>query len=180
MLNKTTLLAAAAVFCSLSPIAAQTKTKSISTGHVVTFDMPEYMDPTVGLNAASFLQYANVVKDVYSYAVEDAKSDLVLAELKYASLKEYYDDFIKDFLTEEEKKNLTTAKEFTKNGVKYIQSDVVYFNAEIEKNIYYSMTVAETPTYFYKILSFTSADNSEAYKADFFQLASSLKEVNCK
>jgi hypothetical protein len=138
------------------------------------------MNPTVGLSASSFFQYASVVKDVYSYAVEDSKADLVMLEMNYATIKEYYDVFIKEFLSEEEMKNLSAAKEFTKNGVNYIQSDVVYLNEEIQKNIYYSITIAETPTYFYKILSFTTEDNCAAYKADFFQLASSLKEVNCK
>jgi len=55
------------------------------------------MSKTAGLNSAAVIQYKSVIKDVYGIIIEDSKEELSLVEMNYSTIKEFYEDFIKDF-----------------------------------------------------------------------------------
>ncbi len=157
-------------------LTAQTATKPLTVGHPVTISIPSYMNRTVGLNSSALIQYKSEVKDVYGFVIEDAKEELKMAEMNFASIKEFYDDFIADFVKDEEK--LTESKTITtqKNGVNYIESDVSFFDKEAEGEIYYLIGIVETKTAFYKVLSYCSLENKAKFKADFQKILYSLTD----
>ena len=75
---------------------AQTKLKEHKAGHCFEIGLPAYMSKTIGLNDASAIQYKSVIKDVYGFVIFDTKEELSIAEMKYASINEFYEDFIND------------------------------------------------------------------------------------
>lgn len=158
---------------------AQTSFNRVKTGHTVSFSIPEYMSRTTGINDASFLQFKSIPKDVYTYMIEDSKVELDIVEMKFTSVMDFYEFFIKDFLISEKKRKVSAPVSLTKDGVNYVQSELTYFDKDSKFEIYYNITIAETAGYFYQILSYTSEENSINVKADLTALGSSLKEINC-
>lgn len=158
---------------------AQTTFNTVKTGHTVSFSIPDYMSRTTGINDASFLQFKSIPKDVYTFMIEDSKEELIIAEMKFTSVMDFYEYFVKDFLISEKKRKVSAPVSSTKDGVNYVQSELTYFDKEADSDIYYNITMAETSGYFYQILSFTSEENSINVKSDLTALGTSLKEVNC-
>ena len=173
------LFAATFIQIISSSAFAQTTFNTVKTGHTVSFSVPDYMSRTTGVNDASFLQFKSIPKDVYTYMIEDSKAELDLVEMKFTSVMDFYEFFIKDFLISEKKRKVSAPVSLTKDGVNYIQSELTYFDKDSKFEIYYNITIAETAGYFYQILSFTSEENSINVKADLTALGSSLKEINC-
>ena len=176
---KNVLFAALFIQIIIASAFAQTPFNTVKTGHTVSFSVPEYMSRTTGINDASFLQFKSIPKDVYTYMIEDSKVELDIVEMKFTSVMDFYEFFIKDFLISEKKRKVSAPVSLTKDGVNYVQSELTYFDKEADSNIYYNITMAETTGYFYQILSFTSEENSKNVKADLSALGVSLKEINC-
>ena len=86
---------------------AQTELKQYKAGHTFDIGLPEYMGRTIGLNSVSAIEYKNAVKDVYGFVIFDTKEDLALVDMNYSSINEFYEDFIKDFLKDEERRNVS-------------------------------------------------------------------------
>ena len=158
---------------------AQTTFNTVKTGHTVSFSVPDYMSRTTGINDVSFLQFKSIPKDVYTFMIEDSKVELDIVEMKFTSVMDFYEFFIKDFLISEKKRKVNTPVSFTKDDVNYVQTELTYYDKDSKFEIYYNITIAETAGYFYQILSYTSEENSINVKADLTALGSSLKEINC-
>ena len=176
---KNFLIIAVFIQIIISSAYAQLSFNTVKTGHTVSFSIPEYMSRTTGINDASFLQFKSIPKDVYTFMIEDSKEELSIAEMKFTSVMDFYEYFIKDFLISEKKRKISAPVSLTKDGVNYIQSELTYYDKDSKFEIYYNITIAETAGYFYQILSFTSEENSNNVKADLTALGSSLKEINC-
>ena len=154
----------------------QTKFIQQKAGHIFYLDLPDYMSRTVGLNDVASIQYKNSVKDIYTIAIEDSKEDLALLEIHYASTKEFQEEFANDFLKDEEKRTVSKPIFQTKNNINYAEFEVSYFDKEAQTEIYYVIGIVETKTHFYKILSWTTMENKDKYKADFQKIIYTLKD----
>jgi hypothetical protein len=154
----------------------QSSSKTYKTGHVFSITLPDYMSRTVGLNSSANFQYKSEVKDVYGFVIVDDKEELKLAELNFASVTEFNEDFMKSFLADVEKKNIGTPviKKIGENS--FLECDVTYFDKESEGEIYYLVGVVETKSAFYKILSWSLAENKDKFKSDFQKILYSLKK----
>ena len=86
---------------------AQAELKQYKAGHSFDIGLPEYMSKTAWLNSASAIQYKSTVKNVYGFIIFDTKEDLALVDMKYSSIYKFYEDFIKDFLKDEEKRKVS-------------------------------------------------------------------------
>ncbi len=150
--------------------------KTYKAGHVFSITLPDYMNRTVGLNGSANFQYKNEVKDVYGFVIGDDKEELKLAELKYASVNEFNDDFMKSFLADVEKKNIGTPLVKKIGEISFLECDVSYLDKEVGGEIYYLVGVVETRSSFYKILSWTTIENKDNFKADFQKILYSFKE----
>jgi len=166
------------ILCSIIAVAslAQPTMKEIKVGHEFFISLPDYMNKTSGLNSSSVIQYKSTVKDVYGFVIEDNKEEMALAEFNYSSINEFYEDFIKDFLVDEKKRQITKAV-YSKNGeINYAESDATYFDKEAETEIYYLVGIVETKTSFFKVLSWSTAANKDKFKADFQKIVYSLRD----
>jgi hypothetical protein len=155
---------------------AQTTLKEYKAGHIFDVSLPDYMSRTVGLNDASAIQYKSVVKDVYGFIIFDTKEELRLAEMTFSSINEFYEGFIKDFLADQESRKVSDPKYTTKGGINFVESDATYFDKDLNTEIYYLAGVAETKSSFYKVLSWSAAENKEKFKTDFQKILYSVKD----
>jgi hypothetical protein len=159
-----------------SSVYAQTPLKEYEAGHVFHISIPEYMGKTIGLNNSATIQYKSEVKDVYGFVIEDNKEELKLAELNYSSINEFYEGFIKDFLTDEDDR-IVSQPLYKKNGdINFVESDVTYYDKEAKINIYYLVGIVETKSAYYKVLSWSAVENKDKFKADFQKIVYSLKD----
>lgn len=159
-----------------STIFAQTTLKEYKIGHIFYVSLPDYMSKTIGLNTSATIQYKSNIKDVYGFVIEDNKEELALAELNYSSINEFCEDFTKDFLKDEEKRNLSNPQYQKKGEINFAEFDATYYDKDSKIEIYYLVGIVETKTSFYKILSWSSAENKDKFKADFQKILYSLKE----
>ncbi|MFN8336771.1 MAG: hypothetical protein U0U09_16695 [Cyclobacteriaceae bacterium] len=150
--------------------------KEYKGGHVFTINLPDYMIRTVGLNDVASIQYKSDDKDVAGFVIYDTKEELALAEVTFASVREFYDGFIADFLTDQENRQVSEPVSQTKAGINFIEADATYYDKELETEIYYHVGVVETKKSFYKVLAWSAADKKDQFKADFQKILYSLKD----
>ncbi len=157
-------------------ISAQTTLKEYKVGHVVNVSLPDYMSKTMGLNSSSILQYKSTVKDVYGFIIEDNKEELALVEMNYSSINEFCEDFAKDFLKDEKKKTFSYPEYKQIGDINFSEFDASYYDKEAKGEIYYLVGIAETKTSYYKVISYTSLENKDKFKADFQKILYSLND----
>lgn len=170
------ILLAIILFVSISNSNAQAPFKQYKAGHSFDLSLPDYMSKTGGLNSSAAIQYKSLVKDVYGFVIFDTKEELELIEYKFASVNEFYEDFIKDFLKDEPKRTLSKPIVSSKNGINFIETDLSYYDNDAKAEIYYLVGIVETPKAYYKVLSWCAAENKKNFKADFQKIIYSLKD----
>ena len=96
--------------------------------------------------------------------------------MNYSSINEFCEDFAKDFLKDEKKKTFSYP-EYKKIGdINFAEFDATYYDKEAKTEIYYLIGIVETKTSYYKVLSYTSKENKDKFKADFQSILYSLKD----
>ena len=157
-------------------ILSQTSMKEYKVGHVIYVSLPEYMTKTVGLNDAAVFQFKNSVKDIAGIIIDDNKGELEIASMKYASINDFYDDFIKDFLIKEKKRSVSQPNYQTIGENKIVDCDVTYYDKDSKMDIYYFIGIVETKDSFYKLLCWGTLESKDKYKADFQKILYSIKD----
>ena len=155
---------------------AQTDLKQYKAGHSFDIGLPEYMSRTIGMNSASAIEYKSTVKDVYGFIIVDTKEDLALVDMKYSSINEFYEDFIKDFLKDEEKRKVSKPLSQKKGEINFVECDASYYDKDAKTEIYYLVGVVETKNAYYKVLSWSVAEDKDKFKTDFQKILYSLKD----
>ena len=161
---------------------AQAGFKENKTGHVYSISVPEYMMKTTGLNAAASSQFQGLTKDAATLVIDESKENLELESLKFSSAQEYYDYLMKNFLEDKEDRYISKSKTFKIGDITFVQAEASCYLTEQKAKIFYLQTIAETPKYFYQILSYTWGEKEgfEKVKEDLKKIAASLKESNCQ
>ncbi|WP_166921347.1 hypothetical protein [Flavobacterium poyangense] len=170
-----TLFMLALTFVS-AKVSAQTKMKEYKAGHTFTVSLPDYMNKTVGINASSAIEYKSEVKETYGFVIYDLKEDLALVELNYSSTSDFYDDFMKEFLKDVEKKTVSAPVTKKINDTNFLEVDISYFDKDAAMDIYYLVGIVETKKAFYKVFSWTSTEHKDKFKGDFQKILYSLKD----
>lgn len=155
---------------------SQTAVTEYKAGSIFYIKLPDYMSRTIGINSSATIQYKNAVKDVYGFVIIDSKDEMALADLKYSSINEFYDDFIKDFLVDEDKRKISKPAYQTKGEINFVESDASYYDKEAKAEIYYLVGIVETKTAYYKVLSWALQENKEKFKADFQSIIYSVRD----
>ena len=96
--------------------------------------------------------------------------------MKYASLSEFYEAFIIDFVANEENRKVSEPLYQKKGNISFVESDLTYFDKDATIEIYYLVGIVETKLSYYKVLSWSSAVNKEKFKADFQKILYSIKD----
>ena len=164
------------VLIFISSTYAQSTFKDYKAGHTFNISLPDYMSKTIGLNDAASFQFKNTVKDIAGFIIFDTKEELELVNMKYSSISEFYEGFIKDFLIKEKKRSVSQPTSKTIGEVEFIESDLTYYDKESKSEIYYFIGIVETKTAYYKVLCLGGMDSKDKYKADFQRILYSIKD----
>jgi hypothetical protein len=150
----------------------QSKFNEKKIGHIYYVSVPDYMIETDQLNDVASLQFQNTIKEAYVIVIEDSKKSLTKAGMGFSGPREFYDGFAKDFFNAEDE--IGNIKDIKVNGNDAVQVEVKRkFN---ELDIIYLVTVIETQSHFYKMLSWTLAGNWDSLVDDFKKIAASLHD----
>ncbi len=175
-MNKRLIVLTIAHVLFLAATFAQSTQKLYNAGNCFQVSLPDYMNRTIGLNDVAAIQFRNSIKDVAGFIIEDSKEDLKLADMVFSSIDEFYENFIKEFLINAEKRNISQPKSGGIGGIKYIEADASYYDKESNLDIYYFIGIAETNRTFYKVLCFGSLENKDKFKGDFQRILYSIKD----
>jgi hypothetical protein len=96
--------------------------------------------------------------------------------MEFASITEFYEEFIKDFLKDEEKLTISPPVSKSKGEINYLESDASYYDKEVAMEIYYLVGIVETPKSYYKVLSWCSLENKDKFKDDFRKIIYSISD----
>lgn len=150
--------------------------QEIKVGHIFYVTIPDYMTRTTGINSAAAVQFKNTVKDIAGFVIEDNKAELKLADLHYASLDEFYESFIKDFLADQEKRKISKVESRTIGDRKFVWCDASYYDKDAKMDIYYFVGIVETKDAYYKVLCYGGMDSKAKYRNDFEAILFSVKD----
>lgn len=156
--------------------SAQTAMKAYKAGFAFNISLPDYMNKTGGLNSSAAIQYKNTVKDLYGFVIYDTKDDLALVDMKFSSINEFYDEFMKDFVKDEEKRVVSKPITQKKGETNFLEADLTYYDKNAKLDIYYLIGIVETKNAYYKVLSWTSVENKDKFKADFQKILFSVTD----
>lgn len=161
---------------SISPAIAQTAFKELKGGQEFSIAIPDYMNRTLGLNDVAALQFKSSVKDVYGFVIYDSKDELKIAEMVFANIGEFFDDFANNFVKDEPNRKMSKPETQKTEGYNFMFCDITYMDSEAKTEVYYFLGVVETQNSFYKVLFWSSAENKDKFKADFQKAFLSFRE----
>jgi len=141
-------------------------------GNIIYVDVPDYMTKTFGLNDVAKVQYANAEKEAYTIIIEEDKEDIKSAGGGFANPQEYFQFFMGSFGIDSIK---IISEEPAKSGKFQAYQGQVDGRVQ-EMNLFYLITIIESPTHFYNVISWTLFENKDKLINDFKKIASSLKE----
>jgi hypothetical protein len=175
-MKRTISLLATALVLMATTTFAQTTLKEYKAGHVFYVSLPDYMTKTTGINAAAVIQFKNEIKDIAGFIIEDNKEELAIAGMSFSSINDFYENFIKDFLIDKDKRKVSPPVMQTIGKTNFINCDASYYDAESKMEIYYFVGFAETNDAFYKVLCFGSMEGKTKFKADFQKILKSIRD----
>lgn len=143
-------------------------------GHSYTMDIPNYMVKTFDLNDVASLQYQNVAKAAYVVVIEDSKEHLQSAGIKFVDAKDFLEEFLKGYNKDASERRVGKTVEFTAHDNKIAQAEFTW--KDDETSYYMIVSAVESQTHFYKVMTWTIADNKDSLKNDFLAISRSLKD----
>lgn len=158
------------------PIFAQTKFKEMKVGHTFNISLPEYLNKSIGVNAASAIEYKSVVKGVVGLVICESKEDFELAEMKFASIHEFSEFALKDYLKDERNKTVSEPTIQKKGDNTFLEYDTSYFDQDAEIQIYCLVGIVETKKAYYQVITYVANDEKDKYKSDFQKILYSIND----
>ncbi|MDZ4758574.1 MAG: hypothetical protein SGJ10_10640 [Bacteroidota bacterium] len=175
-MKKYILILLAIIAVSNNKSLAQDSTKQYKIGHEFQINIPKYMERTSGINGSAAIEFKNDDRDVFGFVVQDTKEELGILEITFAAIDSFYDFFIKDFIKDADKRNVSKALSTKKANVSFIESDFSYLDTDTKVEIYYFIGIVETKTCYYKVLCCCSLANKDKFKADYQKILYSLRD----
>jgi hypothetical protein len=136
--------------------------------------IPDYLIADESLNSDASLQYSCAAQEMYIIVIVDSKQALKDAGTEY-TLQTYFDFASKNIQSMVENSKLEKPKKSKINGnASLIGAITGKFK---EYDIYYKLTIVESASNFYQVLTWTLASNKKKYEKDMDTMLKSLKEI---
>ncbi len=166
------------LLCCLAAVitmTAQAQTFSLKKGgHSYTLEIPDYMTRTFSLNDVASLQYMNSTKEAYVIVIDDEKELLESLGQKFTNAEDFLYHFLKTYNKDAEDRKTGEISSFLANGNAHSQVTMTWKNDEL--SFFMIITTVESRTHFYKILTWTLAENRDLLRKDFLKIAKSLRD----
>ena len=96
--------------------------------------------------------------------------------MKFNNAQDFYDNFITDFVKDEEQREVSRPESKFINGNSIVLADLTYFDKDAKSKIYYKIGVIESAKAFYKVLIWCDASKRKTFEKDFEEAVMSLKD----
>lgn len=148
-----------------------------SSNGLFSIDIPNYMSETYDLNNAASLQYKRnpALGEIYIFVIDDDKK--AMGDGTY-DIKSYFDFALVDIKNGITGNNSSEPKTKEINGLKTIQTEVT--GKFGETGIFYLITIVESESHFYQILTWTIDGNKSRYEKDMLKMVDSFKQIKKK
>jgi hypothetical protein len=173
-MNMKNLIILLAFFTCIN-LYAQAPMSEKKAGHVYYISIPDYMLKTYDLNDVATLQYKNAAKEAYTIVIEDSKEQLEALGIKYADAEDFLKGFVEEYNIDAKKRKLSSVKNYEANGNKCAQVELTWQD-ENNNDLYMLITIVETKTHYYKIMSWTLGKFKNNFKNDYVAIAKSLRD----
>lgn len=139
-----------------------------------SIEIPDYLTETSALFKDAALQYADTAKEVYIIAVSESKEGLEKATPADSLLKKYFETASLGFISAIKEGKIIGAKRQTINTLPS-------YTAEITGKVnghkaHYQFAAIESPTHFYQVVTWTTAENKDLYATDMEKMIYSFRE----
>ena len=162
------------MLATFPPAASAQALTTRKGGHCYTMAVPDYMVRAYSLNDVATLQYQNTSIPAFTIVIEDEKSELESVGMKFTGARHFLENFTGDFKKDAAGRAVTQPVESAVNGNRQAQSELTW---EEDGSAYFMLiTAVETPTHFYKIMSWTTSAQRQRMDADFRKMAVSLRD----
>ncbi|MEM0998897.1 MAG: hypothetical protein AAGN35_17695 [Bacteroidota bacterium] len=151
--------------------------RSVVVNEQFRLDIPASMQATNELHDFASLQYADEQNGFFLIGIVEPKEDLENLQLYY-SIEDYADFVQRTVGGGLDTFNITTTHAHVVNG--YLCNSADLFGAirtdEGPLEVYYRVTVMESPTYFYQLIGWSGRDNAPVFRSIANQIECSFRE----
>ncbi len=142
-------------------------------GTRVQMDIPDFLERTWELNDEAVLQYQNTEKELYAVIIADEKEKLENLGAKFGSLDNFNRYALSDFVIDATQ--VGSPYSFSISKKKAIQTEV---RKEVEDiQLFFLFTTVESPSYFYKILVWTTKPFEKEHSETMRRMVESFREL---
>ena len=152
--------------------------KAVVVENQFKLDVPESMQPSNELHDFASLQFADEKNGFFLIGIAEPKEDLENLQLYY-SLEDYSEFVERTVGGGLDTFNVVTRHSHVINGYNSLSSDL--FGAistdDSPLEVYYRVTILESPRYFYQLIGWTSRDNFQAFHTVINHIECSFAEM---
>mgnify|MGYP003591033411 FL=1 len=156
--------------------------KPTTAGQKISVSYPSSYVKSWDLHDDAMLQMSNSAAEKYNIIIQDEKAGLQAYQLAFDNMEEaikFYSKGLVEGLEKSKTSKISTHK-IGNNNIAEMTIEGFNFNEETEEKtkIFYLLTLVETPSYYYQILSWTLWEYKDKYLNEFKNIASTFKEVD--
>lgn len=175
-----------AIICVLlSGIFSAQQVKEYKIGTPVKLSVPSTYVKSYDLNDFALAQFTNAVSEKYVIVIQAEKAHLTSVQVLFADITEAADYYVKsifDGLAENGKRNITEPKKIKIGSYDaaelLVQGTLIDDVENTEVDLFYHLTVIETPAHYYQIISWSSLKDRNKNLSEFANIAGSFTELN--
>ncbi|MFC4478865.1 BatD family protein [Flavobacterium chungangensis] len=150
--------------------------KKYMVGSVFKISLPAYLQKANDLNVKAPFCFRNSTSSIRGYAILETKEDVILSGRKLNPILSFHENTVNELGNDLKKKRISPVESTKENDINFAQTDLTYFDEEINEDSYYFIGSVETKTALYTIIINTSNQNKDKFKADFKKVLYSLKD----
>ena len=158
--------------------------KEYKVGNPIKIAVPSTYVKSYDLNDFALAQFTNAVNDKYVVIIQTEKEHLTSLQVSFADIAEagnYYVKSLVDGLAENGKKTVSTPKKMKigNNDAAELLVQGTFIDEEdhTETDLFYHLTVVETPAYYYQIISWSQLKDRNKNLSEFMNIAKSFAEL---
>ncbi|UFK96990.1 hypothetical protein [Kaistella faecalis] len=158
--------------------------KEYKVGTPVKIAVPSNYVKSYNLNDFAIAQFSNAVNEKYVVVIQTEKEHLNSVQVSFADIAEagnYYVKSLFDGLAENGKKTVSAPKKMKigNNDAAELLVQGTFIDEEdhTETDLFYHLTVVETPAYYYQIISWSQLKDRNKNLSEFMNIAKSFAEL---
>ena len=158
--------------------------KEYKFGAPIKISVPSTYVKSYDLNDFAIAQFTNAVNEKYVVVIQTEKDHLTSVQVSFvdtADAGSYYAKSLSDGLSENGKKSVSPPKKVKIGSYEaaelMVQGTMHDEEANTEADLFYHLTVVETPAHYYQIISWSALKDRNKNLNEFMNIANSFAEL---